>query len=668
MSNEKTYMTINGKKVEFTNERNVLEVVRKADIEIPTFCYHSELSIYGACRLCTVEVEGRGLMASCSIPPENGLVVNTHTKEVKRLRKVAIELTLANHDNNCTTCEKSTACKLQDIAKKLGVDEIRYKQLAEKTPKDTSSPAIVRDPAKCILCGDCVRMCDEVQGIGAIDFAHRGHDVVVTPAFDKDLDTVDCIFCGQCARVCPTGAIVVKSEIEKAWDAIFNANKTVVFQVAPAVRVALGEEFGIEAGTAVTGQMVAAIKKLGADEVYDTTFTADLTIMEEGTEFLGRLTNGGVLPQFTSCCPGWVKTAEQYYPDLLPNLSSCKSPQQMFGSVAKDVLTKEKGIEPKDLVVVSVMPCVAKKFESKRPEFAKDGVPDVDINLTTQELARMIKEKGIDFNNLKPESFDMPFGFRTGAGVLFGNSGGVTEAVLRFAYEKVSGKKLQDVEFDIVRNVEGVREANIDIEGTVVKLAIVHGLRNAKNLAEKVRNGEADYHIIEVMACPGGCIGGAGQPVSFDDDIREKRTQGIYTCDKMLQLHKSQDNPYIEELYKNNLGEVGGHKAHDLLHTKYNFRKRLDAKGFLFNEGTCENKVEVKVCVGTNCYLKGSQDVLHQVLEYVKENGIEERVDVRATFCIEECGKAPNAMVGEDVISACSFEAIKDALDKALKA
>jgi len=664
MATDKKTLFIDGKEVAIEGERNVLEIIRKIGVDVPTFCYHSELSIYGACRMCTVEIEGRGLQASCSTPPEAGLKIKTNTPDVQQIRKIAIELLLANHDNNCTTCGKSTSCRLQDLAKRLGVREIRYKQLNKNQPKDISSHSLVRDPNKCILCGDCVRMCDEVQGIGAIDFAHRGHNVEVGPAFDKDLGDVDCILCGQCARVCPTGALTPKQDIKEVWKNIFDKSKYVVACVAPAVRVALGEEFGLEAGEGVMGQMTAALKKMGFDQVYDTSYSADLTVIEEGTEFLNRLQKGEKLPIFTSCCPAWVKTAEQYYPELMGNLSSCKSPQQMLGSVVKEILPKQLNKDRKDIIVVSIMPCVAKKFEAKRPEMTVDGNPDVDIVLTTQELAQMIKEQGIDFMNLQPESIDLPFGFKTGAGVLFANSGGVTEAVLRFAYEKVTGKQLTNVDFVEARNVDDVRELTVELSGIKIKLAIVNGIKKAKELADRVKAGTADYHIIEVMACPGGCIGGAGQPVYFERKIRDQRTQGIYAADKMHQVHKAQENPYVKELYEKHLhNEPNGHAAHELLHTEYHHRRRLDTQGFVFNKATTEKKTEVKVCVGTNCYLKGSQDLLHKLTAHVQGDAkLKDSVEVRATFCLEECGNGPNVMVGDEIVNKADFDKVKAVL------
>jgi NADH-quinone oxidoreductase subunit G len=607
-------ISINGREVEFSNERNLLEVIRNANIEIPTFCYHSELSTYGACRMCVVDIAGRGIVTSCTTKPEAGLSVKTHTQEVRNIRKIALELLLANHDISCTSCVKSVSCKLQDLANNLGVDKVRFKKTEELMPLDESSDALVRDPNKCILCGDCVRACYEIQDIGAIDFAHRGSKVSVLPAFGKDLAHVECVDCGQCARVCPTGAITPKYDVSKVWKEIDNPKKTVVAQIAPAVRVAIGELFGMKPGTLLIGQIVAALKMLGFDKVFDTSFAADLTVVEEANEFLKRKTEDTNLPQFTSCCPGWVKYAEQYYPEFLENLSSCKSPQQMFGSVAKEILPEQLEVKRENLVVVSIMPCTAKKVEANRAEFSNGKEKDVDYVLTTQELAAMIKQAGIKFENLTPESLDLPMGFKTGAGVIFGNSGGVSEAVLRYAYEKVNGVKLSNFEFNEVRGDESTRETEINLNGIKVRMAVVSGLKNAKSLLNKIKSGDAQFDIVEVMACPGGCIGGAGQPFIMEDNTKKERTKGLYDSDKTLQLHKSQDNPYIQELYKNLLIEPGSHKAHKLLHTTYKNRKRILETELSVIDGADSQKLEIKVCVGTNCYVKKSQKLIGQMI------------------------------------------------------
>ena len=435
--NDNAVMTIDGRCVPINGERNVLELCRTINIDIPTFCYHSELSVYGACRLCLVDIAGRGIVASCSTAPEPGMVVRTNTAEIREIRKINVKLLLANHHQSCPTCAKSNTCQLLNLARRLGIQEVPFQSALEKQPLDDSNPAIVRDPNKCVLCGDCVRVCSEVQGVGAIDFAHRGAKAAVLPAFGKDLGDVECVYCGQCARVCPTGAILPKSETEAVWNALHDSSRTVVAQIAPAVRVAVGEAFGMEPGTDMTGQLAAALKAIGFDAVYDTSFAADLTVIEEATEFLARKREGRKLPQFTSCCPAWVTFMEQYHPDLLPHLSSCRSPQQMFGALAKDILPKEFGVDRANLVVVSVMPCTAKKAEAKRPEFSVARHPDVDHVLTTQELVRMIEESGLQFARLNAESLDMPLGFKTGAGIIFGSSGGVSEAVLRYAARKL---------------------------------------------------------------------------------------------------------------------------------------------------------------------------------------------------------------------------------------
>lgn len=663
MENQK-YMEIDGIKVAIDNEKNVLEVIRKANIDLPTFCYHSELSVYGACRLCVTEIEGMGIQASCCIVPKEGMNVKTNTPDIRQIRKVNLELLLANHEISCPSCARSNNCKLQDLSRRLGVNDNRFKKTNKHYPIDDRSDSIVHNPNKCVLCGDCVRVCKEIQTVGAIDFINRGADTMVAAAFGKSLADVECINCGQCISVCPVGALTVKSEISKVWDAIQDKNKTVVVQMAPAVRIALGEEFGFEPGIATTGKIVSSLKQMGFDKVYDTSFAADMTILEEVHELVERKKTGGKLPLFTSCCPSWVKFAEQYYPSLLPNLSTCKSPQQMFGSIAKKLLPEILGIKKENLIVVSLMPCTAKKFEAKRPELQTDGSPEVDHVITTTEVALMIAETGIMFNKLKPDSFDMPLGFKTGGGIIFGNSGGVTEAALRYAYELLSGETLLNSDFKMIRGVDGIRTASVKIGEGELKVAVVHSLKNARQLCNDVVSGKADYDFIEVMACPGGCIDGGGQPISFDKDFKKKRTEGIFNCDKQLQLHKPQENPYVNEIYETKLGEIGGHKAHKLLHTKYAARKRITDQTILIRD-TEECKIEVCVCVGTNCYMKGSQELLKQLINYVSENKLEnlvgfsgqkEMVDVKATFCFERCNRGPVVRINHIIIEHANFE------------
>ncbi len=675
MENNKGFVNIDGMKIPIGDEKNILELIRKADIELPTFCYHSNLSVYGACRLCVSDIDGMGIQATCTIPPRDGMTVKTNTEEVRQIRKVNLELLLANHDISCPSCSRSNNCKLQDLTRRLGVTKVRFKKTDKIAPVDNKSHSIIHDPNKCVLCGDCVRVCREMQSVGAIDFTGRGANTTVGAAFCKSLADVECVYCGQCVAVCPVGALVPKPETEQVWKAINDPNKVVVAQLAPAVRVALGEGFGMEPGETSTGQIVAALKRIGFDHVYDTSFAADLTVLEEATEFIQRKLKGENLPQFTSCCPSWVKFAEQYYPELLPNLSSCKSPQQMFGSVAKQMLPELLGIKPEQLVVVSIMPCTAKKFEAKRPEFIHEGTAEVDHVLSTEGLGRMIHETGLQFRKLTPESFDLPLGFKTGAGVIFGNTGGVSEAVLRFAYEKITGQTLLNSDIKQLRGMEGIRTVEMEIGELKLKLGIAHTLANARTLCEEIIKGNSDYDLIEIMACPGGCIAGGGQPVSFDPDFREKRMQGIYNTDKQLQLHKSQDNPYIKELYKMSLGEIGGPKAHKLLHTHYHGRKRITDQ-LITIRNTDQPKIEVCICVGTNCFLKGSQDLLKRMMQYVTENkledivgfeGQEEMVDVKATFCFERCDRGPVLRINEMVLEHATFEKAKDMLDKEIR-
>lgn len=663
---------IDGRAIPLAGERNLLELIRKADIDLPTFCYHSELSIYGACRLCLVQVEGRGIQPACSTPPEAGMEIRTSTAEIREMRRVTIELLMANHAADCKTCAKSAACQLQGLARRLGVDEVRFKALAEKKPVDRSSPALVRDPNKCILCGDCVRMCSEVQGIGAIDFAYRGAKAAVLPAFGKDLQQVECVNCGQCATVCPTGALMPASEVEAVWKVLDQPGLTVVAQVAPAVRVALGERFGLPAGEVTTGRIVAALRALGFDKVYDTAFSADLTIVEEATEFLQRKAKGERLPLLTSCCPAWVKCVEQYYPSLLPHLSSCRSPQQMLGSLAKTMLPGLLGVERRQIVVVSIMPCTAKKFEARREEFSVAGCPDVDHVLTTQELASMIEEAGLRFDRLEPESLDMPMGFKTGAGLIFGNSGGVSEAVLRYAAEKLSGQRLDRTDFHEVRGSDDLREVSLEVNGTRLTLAIVSGLARARELAGRIAAGTYHCDFVEVMSCRGGCVSGAGQPVSRRRETRNERTRGLYAADKTLALHTSQENPMVAECYTRTLGEPGGRVAHQLLHTHYASRRRLEAEDLALSRESGADRLPVRVCVGTSCYVRGSQLLLQAMLKRLGERDWLGRVDLQASFCSERCDRGPTVRVGDTVLERCTLEqaetAIRCALEGAVRA
>ncbi|MDQ0288346.1 [FeFe] hydrogenase, group A [Oligosphaera ethanolica] len=665
---EKKYLTIDGRQIAIEGERNVLEVARKAGIEIPTFCYHSDLSVYGACRLCLVDIAGRGGVASCSTAPEPGMVVKTSTKQIRAMRKIAVELLLAAHDQSCTTCYKSTSCKLLDLANKLGVTKVRFKPGFERMPLDNSNPSLQRDNNKCILCGDCVRMCQEVQGIGVLDFAGRGSHSRVVPAFGKDLKNVECIYCGQCARICPTGAIIPKNEVSKAWELLDNPEYKTVATIAPAVRVGFGEAFGMPVGTDVTGKITAALKQLGFVAVFDTTFAADLTVVEEAEEFLRRVTAGGTLPQFTSCCPAWVKYAEQFYPELLPNLSSCRSPQAMFGAMAKEMLPKLFDVPREKVKIVSIMPCTAKKFEAQRPEFSRDGDRETEVVLTTQELIQMIKGAGIDFNAIEPEAMDLPLGFKTGAGVIFGVTGGVSEAALRYAYKKLTGKNLANVEFKEVRGDDGYRRAEITIGDNKVRVVVVHSLSNAHKICEEVKAGKADVDLIEVMACPGGCVGGAGQPVYVGMETRKQRAAGLYRVDRNMQLHSSEDNPYVKEAYQNILGTPNSHKAHELLHTHYQSRKRIQDEDVLVSgSDEAQEKLPVTICVGTSCFKRGSQQLLQELTDFLKENNLQDQVAIKATFCHERCDRGPTANVDGTIMEKCSFEALRAEVVKRLR-
>lgn len=567
---------INNKKVSVPEGINILNAAKQAGIEIPTLCHHPDQSIKANCRVCIVEVEGsRTLPSSCSTPVLEGMVIHTNSARALEARKVIIELLLANHDADCLTCHRNLNCELQKIAVQSGVRVNRFENVLEMKPVDTSSPSIVRNANKCVRCGRCVEICRDVQGVNIIESIGRSTDIEILPAFGKYLSDVACTACGQCSTVCPVAAIYEKEEIDYVWEAINDPAKHVIVQTAPAVRISIGEEFGSEPGGIVTGKLVAALRRLGFDKVFDTDFTADLTIIEEGHELLKRLKTGGTLPMLTSCSPGWINYIEQYYPQLLPHLSSCKSPQQMFGALAKSYYAQAVNIDPRDIYVVSIMPCTAKKYEAKRPEMSVDGInQDVDAVLTTRELGRMLKQAGIDFNSLEDEQYDEPFGITTGAAVIFGATGGVMEAALRTVYEVVTGKTLSKLDFHAVRGLGGIKEAEVDLDGTKVRVAVAHSLSNAGKIMEMIKEGNAPYQFIEVMCCPGGCIGGGGQPYHTTDELRAKRIGATYAADRGLQIRKSHENPAIVALYDKYLGKPLGDRSHELLHTCYVNRKQ----------------------------------------------------------------------------------------------
>jgi NADH-quinone oxidoreductase subunit G len=556
-------ITIDGRKVEFTDEKNVLSIIRKAGIDIPTLCYHSELSTFGACRLCTVEDDRGKMFASCSEEPRDGMVIFTNTGRLRKYRKLIIELLLSAHCRDCTTCEKSGDCNLQTLAHRFGVMHVRFDNYKEQRPLDFSSPSIVRDPNKCILCGNCVRVCSELQGVGALGFAHRGSDAMVMPAFDREIATTDCVNCGQCRVFCPTGAISIHHNKSEVWDALSDPNVRVVAQVAPAVRVAVGSAFGLPKGKSVMGKIVNVLHRMGFDEVYDTTFSADLTIMEESAEFLDRVKNGGKLPLLTSCCPAWVKYVGDHFPDYKENVSTCRSPQGMMSAVVKEYYRDPaNNPEGKKTVMVSIMPCTAKKMEAKRPNSFTDGEQDTDYVLTTSELIDMIRTTGIDFAELEPESSDIPFGFGSGGGVIFGVTGGVTEAVIRRLATDHSKATMEQIAECGVREGGFIREFSIPYEGTEIKICVASGLANAKTVMEQVRSGEKEYHLIEIMACRRGCIMGGGQPRLAGDRTKAARTEGIYRADSVSVIKKCDENPMILSLYD---GLLKG-KEHKLLH------------------------------------------------------------------------------------------------------
>lgn len=558
-------MTIDGQAIEFTDEPNVLSVIRKAGIDIPTLCYHSELSIYGACRLCTVEDDRGKTFASCSEKPRDGMIIYTNTPRLMRYRKLILELLLAAHCRDCTTCIKSGECHLQELAHRMGVHEIRFENVREIQPIDTSSHAIIRDPNKCILCGDCVRMCDNVQNINAIDFAYRGTDAQVIPAFNKKIAETDCVGCGQCRVVCPTGAISIHTNIDEVWEALADKNTKVIAQIAPAVRVAIGDNFGYAKGENVMGKLVGVLHRLGFDEVYDTSYGADLTVVEESKEFIERFTSGEKMPLFTSCCPAWVKYCENKYPEFVPNLSTCRSPQQMFGAVVREYYKDPEKNEGKKIVSVSIMPCTAKKEEILRPESYTNGKQDVDYVLTTTEIVRMIRKSGIVFDKVEIEAADVPFGIGSGSGVIFGVTGGVTEAVLRRLQQGHNRVDMESIKKSGVRGDDGIKVLTYNYNGREIKAAVVNGIANADKVLQQIKNHEAEYDFVEVMACRRGCIMGGGQPVNAGPRTRKARMKGLYDTDVNTQIKKSNENPMILSLYDTLLKG----KEHDLLHRNF---------------------------------------------------------------------------------------------------
>ena len=568
-------MTINGQEVQTNSGSTVLEAAQRAGVHIPTLCYHPDLSPLGACRVCLVEIEGeRTLQPSCTYQVRDGIVVHTHSPQVRRARRTVVELLLSDHPSDCTTCVRNGNCELQSLAEELGIREVRFPVGPPPCEVDDSSLSVVRDPAKCILCRRCIQTCEEIQGVSALRIKGRGYESLVGAAFDTPLGSALCVNCGQCIDRCPTGALTEKTHIGQVWAAIEDADVFTVVQTAPAVRVALGEALGLPPGEIVTGKLTSALRQLGFDRVFDTNFAADLTIMEEGYELIHRITNGGVLPLTTSCSPGWIKFIEHFYPELLPNVSSCKSPQQMFGALAKTYFAQKADLDPARMRVVSIMPCTAKKYEAARPEMCDSGYRDVDYVLTTRELAKMIKEQGIDFVNLPESDYDDPLGESTGAAVIFGATGGVMEAAIRTAYEVITGERLENIDITAVRGMDGVREAAVQVGDIELRAVVAHGLANAAKVLDKVAAGEGGWHFIEIMACPGGCLGGGGQPIPTSPEIRQARADATYEADRRLPIRRSHENPSISRLYEEFLGEPLSERSHHLLHTEYTERTR----------------------------------------------------------------------------------------------
>ncbi|MBE5954273.1 MAG: 4Fe-4S dicluster domain-containing protein [Lachnospiraceae bacterium] len=556
------YMTIDGRCVPIEGEKNILAVIRKAGIDLPTFCYHSELSVYGACRMCVVEDDRGRIFASCSEQPRAGMVIKTNSTKIRKYRKLIIELLLASHCRDCTVCTRNGNCDLQNIAFKVGIHSVRFPNNREQVPIDISSPSIVRDPNKCILCGDCVRTCDEIQAVGAIDFAHRGSKMEVTPAFGKELAETDCVGCGQCVVACPTGAISVRTNVTDVWQAIEDPNIRVVAQIAPAVRLAVGDKFGFPKGENTMGKLVAALRLMGFDKVYDTNFAADLTVVEESKEFAERLEKNENLPLFTSCCPGWVKFCETKYPEFAGNISTCRSPQGMFSAVVKEYFAKQDEGDGKKTFVVSIMPCTAKKGEIERPDNFTDGRQDTDKVLTTVEIIRMIRQAGIKFDEIESEAPDMPFGIASGAASIFGVTGGVTEAVLRHVSAEKGHQVISQLSFSGVRGDEGIKETSVMLGDREIKIAVVNGLGNADKLLKAIKSGEAHYDFVEVMACRRGCIAGGGQPLPIGPRTRASRAEGIYAVDRESLIRFTEDNPLLSQTYQ----DVIAGKEHKLLH------------------------------------------------------------------------------------------------------
>lgn len=652
---------VDGKEVIIRDdERNLLEALRNVGIEIPNLCYLSETSVYGACRLCLVEVDGKSIVTSCNLKPYEGMVVRTNTPEIYEIRKGILELLLASHNRDCTTCERNGSCKLQEYAEAFGIRKIRFASISKDGGIDNTSP-IVRDNSKCILCGDCVRVCEEVQGVAAIDVAGRGFASKVVPSFEHNLSDVECVYCGQCVAYCPTGALSIRNDIDKLYKVLRNKNKLVIGMIAPAVRSAIQEEFKLESDLFIAGRLNTFLKMLGFSKVFEVPFGADLVAYEEAHEFLERIEKDERLPQFTSCCPAWVKYVEEFYPSYIDNLSTVKSPQQAMGSIIKEIYAKENGLSKDDIFLVSIMPCTAKKFEAEREEHK--GV--VDLVITTKELAQMIKASGIDISTLKPEPFDKPFNLYSQGGLNFGKTGGVLGTVLSVIDNKIKIKNFEEKEIE-----KGIKLFEIELSGgKKLKAMAIHGLGRAKKIIRDVKEGVLKVDIIEVMACNFGCIGGGGQPYPNDSKIRQKRARILSEMVSINPISSPQENPYLMEIYNKYLEHPLSHRTHELLHTYYSPKRRVPEKDIEILPLPIpeEEKVKVRVCLGTSCYIKGSYKILSELIEMVRKEDWAKNVEVVGTFCTENCSNAPNVLVDDILISGADINRVKEMLREHVK-
>lgn len=641
---------VNGKEVELKNDsRNLLEALREAGIEIPNLCYLSETSIYGACRMCLVEIDDKEIVTSCTVKPREGMKIKTNTPQIHELRRGILELILATHNRDCTICERNGSCKLQKYAEEFGIRNVRFSQIKKNTKEDKSSP-IIRDNSKCILCGDCVRVCEEVQGIGVIDFAYRGFSTQVAPSFETELSKTECVYCGQCVAHCPTAALTFRNDLDRLYQAL-SSSKHVIGIIAPAVRAAIQEELSMDSDTAMAERLVAFLKMSGFAKVFDVAFAADLVAYEEAHEFYQRLVNNERMPQLTSCCPAWVKYVEQFYPEYVQNLSTVKSPQQALGTIIKKIYSQKVGINPQDIVVVSFMPCTAKKFEAEREEH----LGTVDLVLTTKELSQMIKASGINLKQITPEPFDRPFGISSQGGLNFGKTGGVFAAVVEVMRDEIGilDEKYSDLQ-------PGVKSATVRLkDGRTVNGLVVFGLANARDVMKKVIEKVIDAEIIEVMACNYGCIGGGGQPYPNDSRVRQNRAKILKETAGIKAIQSPVENYYLQKLYQEDFKDE--HKRH-MIHTTYKARKRVESNDIEILPLPKEDKTTVKVCLGTSCYMKGSYKILSQLVESVKQEDLGDDIEIVGTFCFENCGKSPNVMVNDKLIYEATFEKVREVL------